>query len=895
MRFGRLMSFLVLLLVLSPALSQRPRLDRGATGLALALRRLPVTASLLHITAHPDDEDNALLVMMRRGRGLRTGLLTLTRGDGGQNEIGPELFQALGIIRTEELMSMHRYDDARQFFTRAYEFGYSFSAQETLEKWGEEQILEDMVRVIRSFRPQVILALPRGGEGGGQHHQASALLAEKAFHAAGDPNRFTNHIEEGLRPWQPRKLYERWGWPGGRPDASTADPPGVLRVSAGVHDPILGRTYAQVGSEARSMHKCQGMTQLLAAPGEHFSQWRGIFFDRIDRSEPEADLFDGIDTGLMALTHFAETDLNELPFLVPSIQGIGRAIREAGEVFDPHDPGLTTPLVAEGLKRLCRLRGQFYASGLSEEDEYEVFFLLRKKEEDFVHALNLANQLTLDALVDDGLVTPGQDLELEVVLSNGGSHAVVVESWEAATIGDWQIEFSGGSDLSNFELRAGEVRTFKLGGRVSSDAGPTEPYWSGPKANADQFLIKGTDASLPWGRTELAIKVGYSSFGVQGTLGAHAEYRYAGPWVGGEQRHDLMVVPALSLAVLPAVSVIPLGARGSGRPLRVRVTNNEKGPVSGRLTLRIPDGWRVEPPLHELSFEQEEETTLKTFRLFPPANLSAGVFQVEAVATAGERIYSRGYQVIDYDHIQRRHLYHPSRARLHALDVRLAPELRVGYIAGVGDYVPEALEQLGVEVHLLGPDDLASGALGGYDTIMTGVRAYLNRDDLRAYNHRLLEWVKEGGTLIVQYNKLEFNGRRSAGSRSGFSPSPFAPFPAEVGRGRVTDENAPVKMLEPLHPVFTAPNRIAAGDWSGWVQERGLYFLDHKDPRYRDLVSAQDPFPYNQGEKLGSLVEARYGKGRWIYVGLGLWRQLPAGVPGSYRLLANLVSLGKGE
>ena len=885
---------LFLSLLISSALAQGPRLDQGATGLALALRRLPATGSLLHITAHPDDEDNPLLVMMRRGQGFRTGLLTLTRGDGGQNEIGPELFQALGIIRSGELMSMHRFDDARQFFTRAYEFGYSFSVEETLERWGEEEILEDMVRVIRTFRPQVVLSLPRGGTGGGQHHQASALLAEKAFHAAADSTRFSHQLQEGLRPWKAAKLYERFRWQGPG-EASAERPPRVVEVSTGAYDPVLGRTFAQLGNESRSMHKCQGMAQLQVAPGEHSSLWNPVSFHVVAGTEGEADLFEGIDTSLMALTHLAKTDLADLPFVVPSIHQIQLAIRQAREAFDPRDPGLTTPFVAEGLRRVRLLRQQFSAAGLADEYEYEIFFLLKRKEEDFVHALNLANQLTLEATVDDGRVTPGQELELTVVLFNGGSHPIVVEGWEMMTSGRWQIEYPGNSDFDNFELGAGEVRTFKIGVRVSADAEVTEPYWSGPMEDADRYRIQGKDASLPWGRPELAVRVEYKSFGEEGHLGAPAEYRYAGPWVGGEQRHDLMVVPRISLSVEPEISVLPLSAAEEGRELRVQVTHNGNQAAAGEVALEAPRGWKIVPPFHSLKFGREEESIAITFTIYPPENLREGTFEIQAVAGFGGQSFGRGFQVIDYHHIQRRHLYRSARVRLQALPVEIDPGVKVGYIVGVGDYVPEALGQLGVDFELLGPEQLSSSDLDRFDTIVTGVRAYLNREDLKAYNNRLLEWVQRGGTLIVQYNKFEFNGSRSSGEVQGFSDSPFAPFPAVVGRGRVTDENAPIRVVVPDHPLFRRPNSIGEEDWQGWVQERGLYFLGRKDARYRDLVATEDPFPFNAGEKLGSLVEARYGKGRWIYVGLGLWRQLPAGVPGSYRLLANLVSLGREE
>ena len=885
--------FFIFSVLISWGFGQNPQFDQGSTGLALALRRLPVTGSILQITAHPDDEDNALLLMMRRGRGFRTGLLTLTRGDGGQNEIGSELFQALGIIRTEELMSVHLYDNARQFFTRAYEFGYSFSVEETIEKWGEEQILEDMVRVIRDFRPQVVVILSRKGKGGGQHHQASALLAEKAFYAAGDSSRFTDHFEEGLRPWKARKLYEQVSKLG-RPQLSLVENSSrVLTVPMGLYDPILGKTYAQLGKEARSMHKCQGMEQILGFSGESYSQWQRIFVNEMDRVDPESDLFDGIETSLMRLVHVVKTELDKLPFLVSSVQKIQLAISKAEEVFDPRNPGLTTSFLADGLDNIRRLKTELYASGLDEDDEYEIFFLLKKKEEDFIHALNLSNQLTLEILADDGVVSPGQDLELIAALFNGGNHPVVIDSWEVVTDEDSKFSTRGLPGSSPLELGPGQFRTYKIPLRVNSDARATEPYWSGPKETIDQFKIKGNDASLPWGRPELAVKVGYRSFGVESNLRALAEYRYSGPWVGGEQRHDVMVVPTITLVLEPTVRVISLDDQSSGIKLAVRVKNNGKKSISGVLSLEIPDGWRVDPASHRLSFKREEEKIFKSFRVFPAKNISVGTFQVEAVAELEGKIYASGYQIIDYDHIRRRHLFSPSQAKFQVVDLKVDRGLRVGYIEGVGDYVLEALKQLGVDVEQINSYELSSNELNNFDTIFTGIRAYLKDEYLKAYNDRLLNWVKQGGTLIVQYNKLEFNGQVSGDRLDNKGASPFAPFPAKVSHNRVTDETAPIKILAPLHPVFNMPNRIGPKDWNGWVQERGLYFLGKKDPLYQDLISIQDPFPFNSGEKRGALVEARYGKGHWIYVGLNLWRQLQTGVPGSYRLLANLVSLGQ--
>ena len=362
------------------------------------------------------------------------------------------------------------------------------------------------------------------------------------------------------------------------------------------------------------------------------------------------------------------------------------------------------------------------------------------------------------------------------------------------------------------------------------------------------------------------------------------EFVYEGPWVGGEQRQDVMVVPSVSVVADPGISILPVQSYAEGREVRVAVSHDGLGPLTGTVRLEIPGGWRCSPPEEEYDFSSTGESITRIFRLYPPDGEGFGKHQIKVIGTFGGKTYREGYRVIDYDHIRKRHQYLPSDVTLETLDVETYRDLRIGYVEGVGDDVVEAILQLGLQVDLLDADDLTFGDLGRYEVIVTGVRAYLVRDDLRSNNNRLLEWVKTGGTLIVQYNKFEFNG-------DGTGSSPFAPYPASVGRERVTDENAPIRILDPDHPVFNSPNRITDLDWANWVQERGLYFLGEKSPQFRDLISTSDPFEYNPGEKLGGLVEVDYGKGKWMYVGLGLWRQLPAGVPGAYRLLANLLSL----
>jgi LmbE family N-acetylglucosaminyl deacetylase len=666
----------------------------GEVGLGLLLRQLKTTAVLMQATAHPDDENSAMLAAMGWGQGARTVVATATRGDGGQNEIGPELFDALAMLRTEELISVHQLDSAEQYFTRAVDFGYSFSIDETFEKWGRQEILGDFVRLIRTVRPDVIIAMRPDGTGGGQHHQASALLAREAFLAAADPAKFPEQIREGLRPWQPRKFYYtgRFGFPG-----EPAPPAGVklTAVDTGAYDPLLGESYAEIGSRARSNHKTQGMAQLLTLPG------------------PSSAGYQLVESAIPGLKEKGDASLfPDAPFGLP---------------FRP------TPF-----------RAQF-------------------------------------------------DLEI-------GGAAIPVER--------------------------------------------------------------------------------------------DVQHRYEGNIFSGEKRMELQVVPSLAVSLTPDIAIVPRtpgtaaaggagAARAAGRELRVTVINGNKGPAEGEVSLEVPAGWIVRPPSAKVSLAREDESEPARFTVTPPPGSKPGSYGVKAVVTAGADRFASGYQVVEYPHTRRRHLLASAEATLEVVDVAIAPRLEIGYVMGVGDQVPPAIEQLGARVTLLDADGLAFGDLSKFDAIVTGVRAYERRPDLRANNQRLLEYAQKGGTVIVQYNKFEFNEAQ------------YGPFPAKVSSNRVTDEHAPVQVLVPDHPVMRWPNRIGDATWANWVQERGLYFLGEKDAKYVDLVQLEDPFPFNKGPKRGALVEAQVGKGRWLYVGLGLWRQLPAGTEGAYQLLANLLSVGK--
>jgi LmbE family N-acetylglucosaminyl deacetylase len=939
---------LAILLSLSTSSSAQMRvvpvdLEQGHVALGLALRRLDNTGIFMHATAHPDDENNGLLVMLNRGLGFRTALATATRGNGGQNEIGSEIFEALGVLRTEELAAMHRFDGAEQYFTRAVDFGYSFSIEETFEKWGRKEITADFVRLIRTIRPDVVLALRPDGSGGGQHHQASSVIAREAFKLAADPTQFPEQLKGGLRPWRPRKFYiptQGFGGRGAPPQPSASG----VSVNLATYDALLGRTYAEIGSEARSMHKCQGTGQLLALPGPSTSS-----FELVESTltggvmRPDRSLFDGVDYSIAGLAQFAGP--RPPRELTNGLAAIVTAVQDAQKRFEISGPGqehTTVQPLLTGLRLTRELRAQLRALQVPDDGRFEIEFRLRQKEREFQQAVLVANNLRIEALADDGVVVPGQPVRVSVVIANRG----------AANVGIRQVIFEGLGGNGTCTLTAptasgrggpasGAAATTPQGvpltalakdqvGRcdvpftIPPDARLTEPYWHRDGEAGRYRFDDDAPFGLPYRPTPFYVQATLS-FG-PGTAevfgGVPVLYRYEGDVFSGEKRSNLLVVPALSVRVSPEVTIVPwaprppasptpppTGARGRGastakpaptgrgrgapppapepppveanatREVRVTVVNDSKGAVETSVTLNVPDGWTTTPPQHALTFSREDESQTVRFQVRPPAGAEPGEHRVDAVATIDAATFSRGFQAIEYPHTTRQHLFHEAATRLKVLDVRTTPGLSVGYIMGVGDEVPQAITQLGARVELLSSDDLAWGDLSRFPVIVAGVRAYERRGDLRANNSRLLDYVRNGGRLVVQYNKLEFNEAQ------------YGPHPAQVSQDRVTDENAKVTILAPADPLFTTPNKIAETAWTGWVQERGLYFLgDEHDSRYRDLLEIEDPFPNNPGAKRGALVVANYGKGRWIYVGLALWRELPAGVDGAYQLLANLIS-----
>ena len=868
----------------------------GEASLRLVLRKLGSSGTFMETTAHPDDEDNALLAMLGHGEGMRTVLVTATRGDGGQNEIGPEIFQALGVLRTEELAATHRFDGAEQYFTRAVDFGFSFSVEESLQKWGHEEILGDFVRHIRTIRPDVIAGFVCDGPGGGQHHQASAQLTVEAFRAAADPARFPEQIKEGLRPWQAQRVFctDVSGFaPAAQRSARTPD---LLTVSVTGFDPVLGRSYAELGMEARSMHKCQGTAQLLLLPGAtgfgadgRTYRLRDTVIGKPGIAPPS--LFDGIDVKLTGLARFAGASTP--PALTAALASIAGSIDAATRAVATDGQYAAAPPLAKGLSAVRQLRSELQSMGLGESARFEIDFRLSQKEEQFQEALVLSQGLRLEALADDGVVVGGQPVKVSLIAGASGSDAVSVS----------RVSFNGfeGTPVACAgSTTRGTVVNCTADVRVPAGATLTSPYWA-PRQDAARYDFEpGVPFGAPYRPSPFRARFNLTIAGMDVLAERIVMYRYSDLFAG-EKRMELNVVPPFSVRMTPEIVVVPRGAsataakssapgangrRGASdastpKALQVTVVNQGKAGATASVSLKAPAGWQVVPAAAPVTFSREDEAATVAFRVSPAGDSRIGEFAVAAVATsAGAGESSTGYQIVEYPHIQRRHVIEPARSRMKIIDVTIAPGLRVGYIMGVGDEMPAAIEQLGADVTLIDPAELAAGDLSQYNVIVTGVRAYERREDLRANNHRLLKYVEQGGTVLVNYNKGEFNQAQ------------YGPYPAKNSSARVTDENAAIDVLVPESPVFTRPNRLGPETWTGWVQERGTYFLTEKDSRYVDLLRSSDPFAFNPGPKTGALVMAEHGKGRWIYIGLGLWRQLPAGTDGAYRLLANLLSLG---
>ncbi len=846
----------------------RPIYDSGAAGLSHLLGRLQTTASALHTGAHPDDEDSAFIARTARGDHARVAYLSLTRGEGGQNIIGPELFDALGVIRTEELLQARRLDGGEQFFTRAFDYGFSKTLTEAKSKWSERAVLGDMVRVIRLFRPLVIYSRFAGNETDGHgQHQFAGYLTPLAFAAAADPAQYPEQIAAGLRPWQVRKLYRQ-----GRAPSDTAT---TMPVQTGILDAVIGRSYAAIAAEGRSQHKSQEMGGI--EPFGPSASGLVRVETRVAVSTTESSIFDGLDTSISGLAV-----LMGLPAgtLADELKAVDSAARDALRDFRALEPERIVPVLTTALRATRAARAALRSAPGSPDARADVDFVLARKEADIADALALAAGIVVDPLADEETVVPGGTVGVSVrtflehpTLTRATNTTLNAGSgWRVEPVTAPAPEARGGVRR---ESPTGVTRYNVI---VPATAALTQPYFLGKPREGDLYdWPADAPEGMPFQSPLVTATVTFDIDGTEFTIARPVLYRFADR-VRGELRRDLNVVPELSVTLDSRLLIVPTSGAPKAQRLVVTATSFVNRSTTGALRLRLPAGWTSTPASAPFSIASAGESVTATFDVTPPARRTAGAVTLQAEAEVGSRVFTASVETIAYPHIQSHRLYSPAAARAEVIDLSVAP-VRVGYIMGSGDDVPDALRRMGVAVTLIDDEMLSTGDLTQFDTIVVGIRASEARPGFAANQMRLRAYMERGGTLIVQYQQTDYVER-------GLPPYPVK----SQGNSRVTDETAAVRILAPTHPVFTFPNRITPTDFTGWVQERNLYSFGSFDERFVPLLESADP---GEPPQRGGEVIADVGKGRYVYTSYSWFRQLRAGVPGAYRQFANLISLPK--
>jgi len=794
----------------------------------LALQKLNVLGRVLYIAAHPDDENTNLMAFWANGSLYESAYLSITRGDGGQNLIGPDLRERLGIIRTEELLAARRVDHAKQFFSRAIDFGFSKTAEETMRIWDHDKILSDVVWVIRKFRPDVVVTrfspedqLTHG------HHTASAILAREAFSAAGDPNRFPEQLVF-VKPWRATRLV----WNTSPFFFSNRnlpfDPTGLTVLEAGGYNPLLGKAYTEIAAASLSMHKSQG----VGSPPRRGA--RKEYFKLLEGQPMTNSLFEGIDTSWSR---------------VANSESIAAQIRQIISQFHPADPAAS---VLELLKLRQAMNGINGESWVAEE----------KAELDQIIAACLG--LHVEASTANEAVTRGQTETIKLEAINRCNIPV--------TLQEVRFPLSGDSMKIDAALPSDQLVTKDLSCKIPENTPYSQPYWLRKPGTLGAFAVDDqTLVGLPENPPDLPVEIVLQVNGQELRYTVDTKHRMVDP-VAGELRRPLVIEPPVFAKIANSVLVF---ATNQPRSVSIHVTATT-GPVKGELKLAAPQGWRVDPTSLPIDLKGANAETVATFTVKPPNQDSEGT--LGAIVSIDGQDYSFERVRISYPHIGVHTLMPPAEARFVRADIRKIGD-RIGYIPGAGDDVPESLEQIGYSVKILSEPDITANNLAQFSAVVLGIRAYNTQERIANWLPEVFEYVKAGGVAIAQYNTL-----------ADLKTEQLAPYPLEISRDRVTDENAEVRILAPNHPLMTSPNKITSKDFEEWVQERGLYFPKKWDPAWTPILSCNDS---KEKPLDGGLLVAKSGNGFFIYTSYSWFRQLPAGVPGAYRLFANMLSLGK--
>ena len=846
--------------------------DKGSIGLWHQLLKLQTTASALHTTAHPDDEHAGLLTLLSRGQGVRTALLSINRGEAGANATGAELFDALGLVRTEELQRSGQYyglDDL--YFTRLTDYGYSKTLDEALRSWGKEAVLEDMVRIIRMNRPFVVISRFHGSQRDGHgHHQAVGSITPEAVTAAGDPNRFPEQIlEEGLQPWTPFKLYR-----GGVRQVE----PWHVAVDQGEYNPWIGSSYYNFGYYGLSLQRSQtgGRSRNLAGAAT-------LYYERLFTQDTrgEEGFFEGLDTSLSGLySLFGAVAPGKIKVQLDTIE---QAVQDAISAFRMAAPHESLGPLVHGLRTT---RQVLQESALHPE----VAFLLHIKARQFEEAIHTALGISMtaialppEAVISESpwapvptldLVIPGDRFKVLLDVVNPSAIPVTLQSLvlESETGFERYVK-----QIDQEVLMDNRVASFEIPVKTPDDVAVSRPHFYRASILENTYSIhEGYSFPLPDPTPALVAVFTYQIDGLPVSIHRHVRARRANlPY--GYKLERLTVAPRLVVNASPKTRMVPLEGHSSFT-VNVEVINNDAEGAEGTVSLKLPSGWHSVPEAHPLSFTMRGQRNTYAFEVVA-GELTTRKYMIQVECLADTVRYTEGYQRIERNELDTRFLYKPATIGVQGVDVRIAENLNIAYIMGVGDEVPDGIEQLGATVTLLGEQDLAREDLSSYDVIVVGTRAYAVRNDLINYNDRLLAFAQEGGHLIVLYQTPEY------------VPEEMAPFPASLPRfaEEVSEQESPVTILRPEHPLFSTPNTITQADFENWVEQRGSKFFATWDEHYIPLVEMRDT---GQEPQRGAWLTANYGSGRFTYFALAIHRQVPYAVPGPYRIFANVLSLG---
>lgn len=829
----RKIPFLLIVLIVLSATAQQP--DKpGSAEIFKKIQQLNFLGNVLYIAAHPDDENTNLISYLTNDLNARTAYLSLTRGDGGQNLIGPELREQLGLIRTQELLAARKIDGGEQYFSRANDFGYSKHPKETLQVWEKEEVLKDVVWIIRKFRPDIIINRFHHESHGDTHghHTSSAILSLEAFNLAGDADVYTAQLE-AVQPWQPVKAFFNTStWYYGSADAfERANKSGFLKLDLGTYYPLLGLSNPEIAALSRSQHQSQG----FGATGTRGSRPEYLELIAGNHKEGSSDLFAGINTTWSRAEGGAR---------------IGEILSEVEASFDFRNPQASIPRLLEAYQLIQELEDPHWRT---------------QKTAEIKEVIGACAGLFYEAISTTPTSIPGDHLKIQLEVVNRSEVPVTLTSIEVQP----QNEIHKiGSQLGNNQRWSQEVAL-----HIPETSGYTSPYWLKEKGTTGMYTVNNQDLiGLPEAPSEFRVVYNFDFAGIPLTYSRPIAFKRNDP-VKGESYRPFEVIPPVSTTFGNPVMVF---SSENSRKIQVEVASAKEG-IQGKLELNHPQGWRVEPASHDFQLSEKGAAQSFIFTIYPPAQQETGIIK-PLIQLSGEddTTYSSETIQILYDHIPRQTMVVPSELKVVKLDINTTGK-RIGYIHGAGDAVPESLRQMGYQVDLLSPAAITASQLSSYDAVVLGIRAFNVLPELSYKQQELFKYVHNGGNLIVQYN-----------TSGGLLTETIAPYPLELSRDRVADETAAVRFLEEDHPALNVPNKITSRDFENWVQERGLYFAGEWSDAFTPVLSLNDP---GEREKLGSLLIAQYGKGHYIYTGLSFFREFPEGVPGAFRLFANLIAL----